>query len=116
MPKRKILIVEDDPELRQLLVDLCDVLSIATVTADNVPEARQILRRERVSEVITDSLQGDWKKLVRLVRKQVGNIPITLWTADTPYQQAVERLGVCFVDQNRFELLPLLSAQDDAGT
>ena len=115
MHKRKILIVEDDHELRQLLVDLCDSQFIATVTADSVAGARKVLSRERVSQVITDSLQRDWKQLVTLVRKEAGNIPIILWTADTQCQRAAERLGVRFVDQNSMALLSLVKAPNVAA-
>lgn len=114
MAKRKILIVEDDRDLRQLLVDLCDAQFVATMTADSVAGARKVLQRERVSEVITDSLQGEWQQLVQLVRTQAAHIPLTLWTVDTQYQQAAERLGVRFVDQNSMALLSLVSTQNDA--
>lgn len=116
MPKRKILIVADDPELRQLLVDLCDSQFIATVTADSVADARKVIQRERVSEVITDGLQGEWKQLVRLLHKRAGNIPITLWAVDGQDQRVAERLGVRFVDQNSMELLSLLSTRGDTDT
>lgn len=113
MPTRKILIVMEDRELQQLLVDFCAALSIATVTADSVTRVCEMLQRQAVSEVITDSLHGEWQRLVELVRQQAGLIPMTLWAADGQDQRQAERMGVRFVDQNRLALPALVKVQAD---
>jgi hypothetical protein len=115
MPTRKILIVMADRELQQLLVDFCAALAIATVAADSVASVGEILQRQAVSEVITDRLHGEWQHLLGLVHQQVGPIPLTLWAADGQDQRQAERLGVRFVDQNRFALPELVKIQTDRG-
>ena len=110
MLKRNILIIMADHELQQLLVDFCAACGIATVTADNVASVRTILRRQRVTEVITDDLQGEWQHLVRIVQ-QAGAIPLTLWAVDEQDRGQAERFGIRFVDQNRFALPDLLNIQ-----
>jgi hypothetical protein len=113
MPTRTILIVMADRELQQLLVDFCAAFTIATVTADSVACVQAILQQQTVSEVITDSLQGEWQQLVEIVRQGAGSVPITLWAVDELAQRQAERLGVRFVDQNSFALPVLVKAQDD---
>lgn len=115
MPTRKILIVMADRELQQLLVDFCAVVSITTVTADSVVRACAVLQQTAVSEVITDRLHGEWQHLLGLVHQQVGPIPLTLWAADGQDQRQAERMGVRFVDQNRFALPELVKIQTDRG-
>ena len=112
MLKRNILIIMADHELQQLLVDFCAACGIATVTADSVARVRTILQRRRVTEVITDELQGEWPHLVRVVQ-QAGAIPLTLWAVDEQDRRQAERLGIRFVNQNHLGLPALVKVQSN---
>lgn len=113
MLNRKILIIMADRELQQVLVDFCAALAIATVTADNVTSVPAIFQRQLVSEMIIDSLHGEWQSLVGRVRQQASCLPITLWALDGPERRQAERLGVRFVDQNCSALPALVNVPGD---
>ena len=115
MRNRTILIVEKESELRTLLVGLCQAVFITPVTADSVACARYVLPRNQIDEIITGSLHGNWKQVVKVARQHDSKIPITLWTADLHYRHPAERLGVRFMNQDNFELLDLLKAQNNSA-
>jgi len=79
----KILVVEDDKELRKLFCTVLTKHSWKTLEAENGEEALDILDRESVSLVVTDVMMPkmDGYELAELIRGYDAKIPILMITA-----------------------------------
>ena len=107
MHKRRALIIAKESADRQLVVRFFEDSQVDTVVADNLKSAKQALKTGDITEVVTGSLQGKWRQVVTLTRRYAGNIPISLWTANTSYDTAARDMGIQFVNKESFDLLPL---------
>jgi DNA-binding response OmpR family regulator len=90
----KVLIVEDDPVLRQVVCDLMTFEHHQVETADNGPDALHFLRCFGYDVVILDwSLPGlAGIEVLRQYRESGGNIPILMLTANKMARQKEEGL------------------------
>jgi Response regulators consisting of a CheY-like receiver domain and a winged-helix DNA-binding domain len=79
----KILVVEDDKELRRLFCTVLSKQNFHTLEAENGEKALDILDRETVALVVTDVMMPkmDGYKLVDLIRGYDKKIPILMITA-----------------------------------
>ena len=123
-----ILVVEDDPNLREAV---CDTLLLAGKTVVSAPggnEALAVLAGQSVSLVVSDvrMMPMDGIALLKEVRAQWPHLPVVLMTAYADVDRAVEamRAGACDFLLKPFEPQALLAhvekyklpaAEDDAG-
>lgn len=123
-----ILVVEDDPDLREAV---CDTLLLAGKTVISAPggrEAMVLLAGQAVSLVVSDvrMMPMDGIALLKEVRSQWPHLPVVLMTAYADVDRAVEamRAGACDFLLKPFEPAALLAhiekyklpaAEDDAG-
>ena len=123
-----ILVVEDDPNLREAV---CDTLTLAGKTVVSAPggrEALALLAGQAVSLVVSDvrMMPMDGIQLLKEIRAQWPHLPVVLMTAYADVDRAVEamRSGACDFLLKPFEPAALLAhvekyrlpeAQDDAG-
>ena len=123
-----ILVVEDDPSLREAV---CDTLLLADKTVVSAPgghEALALLARQSVSLVVSDvrMMPMDGIALLKEIRSQWPHLPVVLMTAYADVDRAVEamRAGACDFLLKPFEPAALLAhiekyklpaAEDDAG-
>ena len=79
----KILIAEDDRELRQLFAKALEKQGYATVCVSNGQEALDILEKDYVDLIISDIMmpQVDGYELVRMLREADNNTPVLMITA-----------------------------------
>jgi DNA-binding response OmpR family regulator len=79
----KILVVEDDRELRKLFCTVLTKHRFQTLEAENGEKALDILDRESVSLVVTDVMMPkmDGYELAELIREYDAKIPILMITA-----------------------------------
>jgi len=123
-----ILVVEDDPNLREAV---CDTLLLAGKTVQSASggqEALALLARQAFSLVVSDvrMMPMDGIALLKEIRQQWPHLPVVLMTAYADVDRAVEamRAGACDFLLKPFEPQALLAhvekyklpeAEDDAG-
>jgi DNA-binding NtrC family response regulator len=102
--KQRILIAEDDPEMRSLLNDELQDAGYQVIQAADGAEAALRLAQEPFDLVITDlrmpKLGG--LELLPLVQRSAGNIPVIVITAfgdRGALKEAVERGAACFLSK-----------------
>lgn len=127
-----ILVVEDDPDLREALLDTLTLSRYAVLTAVDGAHALELLETHAVGLVITDVQMPNMNGLALLhaVKSRWPHLPVLLMTAYGVIAQAVQamREGACDYLVKPFEVSELLaqaarymlpasfSANDDAIT
>ena len=108
MHQHRILLVEDEVELAELLADLVRDLGHEVRTADSLAGAREHLLGFRPCAVISDVTLPDVGRdeLVARLRELVGDAPIILMSAITPSElrKLAEEHGAQGVLSKPFEL------------
>lgn len=78
--KRKILVVEDNPNMGSLLSDMLEVFAVQSVRATDGTEALAVLDQERIGLVITDlrmpNMSGS--ELLAAVKGRNPDMPVVL--------------------------------------
>ncbi|MBI2307789.1 MAG: sigma-54-dependent Fis family transcriptional regulator [Rhodocyclales bacterium] len=123
-----ILVVEDDPNLREAVCDTLMLAGKAVVSAPGGHEALAILSGRAVSLVVSDvrMMPMDGITLLKEIRTHWPHLPVVLMTAYADVDRAVEamRAGACDFLLKPFEPPALLAhvekyklpeAEDDAG-
>ena len=92
MTDAAVLIVEDDPHLREALYDTLAGESLTVLTADSGPAALELLDKEHVGLVISDLQMEpmDGATLLRKVHEQQPSLPAVLMTAYGTIENAVD--------------------------
>ncbi len=89
---RKLLIVDDQPLVRDLLYDALKLKGYGVITACNGQEALEILERNTVAAVITDMKMPEMSgaTLLKRIRELFPQIPVVVITAYGTVNDAVE--------------------------
>lgn len=92
MSDASVLIVEDDPHLREALFDTLSAESVSVLTADSGPAALDILDSEPVGLVISDLQMEpmDGATLLRNIHERHPRLPAILMTAYGTIENAVD--------------------------
>jgi two-component system response regulator FlrC len=108
-----ILIVEDDPDLREALTDTLELSRYRVLTAVDGQHAMRVLQEHAVGLVITDVQMPNMNGLALLheIKTSQPHLPVLLMTAYGVITQAVEamREGACNYLLKPFEVNDLLS-------
>ena len=108
-----ILIVEDDPDLREALTDTLELSRYRVLTAMDGQQALEVLRQHAVGLVITDVQMPNMNGLTLLheIKASQPHLPVLLMTAYGVITQAVEamREGACNYLVKPFEVNDLLT-------
>lgn len=123
-----VLVVEDDPSLREAIGDTLELAGRAYVSVDGGEAALRVLGRQAFSIVISDvrMMPMDGITLLKEIRARLPYLPVVLMTAYAEVDKAVDamRSGACdfllkpFAPQallghiNKYELA---AARDDGG-
>lgn len=98
-----VLVVDDEPPIREFLRLLLTEAGFAVVTATDGVEAQAFLRRQRIDLILTDIYMPgeDGLGLLRAAKAVVPPVPVVVFSAETdldfdPLRQA-ERLGAAAV-------------------
>ncbi|HVL24212.1 MAG TPA: response regulator [Thermomicrobiales bacterium] len=109
---KTILVVDDEPDLRELLVDVLRGEGYLMVWASNGQAARALLAEQAVDLVITDTMMPglDGVGLIRWMRAQpeLRSVPAILISA--ALRPNLDGLGHCEFMTKPFELITLLDA------
>ena len=108
-----ILIVEDDPNLREALCDTLELAGESVISAPSGKEALKHLEHEAVSLVVSDvrMMPMDGIALLKEIRARFPHLPVVLMTAFADVDRAVEamRSGACDFLLKPFEPKALLA-------
>lgn len=97
----KLLVVEDDPNLREALVDTLQLAEFAVVEAESAERALEILDSERdIAMVISDVNMGQLSghDLLHFIRQNYTHIPVLLITAYASISESVQAMREGAVD------------------
>ena len=101
--KRNILIIDDEPDIRELLEITLGRMSLPTITAANYKDAIQLLTEQHFSLCLTDMNlpDGNGIDIVRHIQQHHEQTPVAMITAYGSMESAIEALKA-----GAFDFLP----------
>ena len=96
MPQPAVLIVDDEPDLCELLSITLQRMDLSPRTANNVAAAQRLLKTERFDLCLTDMQlpDGDGLELVKWIQQYSPSVPVAVITAHGNMETAVRALKV----------------------
>ena len=90
----KVLIVDDEPDIRELLEITLGRKSLATESAADLTSARRLLSTEKFSLCLTDMRlpDGDGIELVKYIQTECKQMPVAKITAHGSTETAIKAL------------------------
>jgi len=90
----KVLIVDDEPDIRELLEITLGRMSLATESAADLTSARRLLSTEKFSLCLTDMRlpDGDGIELVKYIQTECKQMPVAMITAHGSTETAIKAL------------------------
>src|ERR1035441_10903705 len=94
MPKPAVLVVDDEPDLCELLSITLERMNLSPRTAASVAEAQLLLKTERFDLCLTDMQlpDGDGLDLVQWMQHYSPSVPVAVITAHGNMEIAVRAL------------------------
>lgn len=91
---RQALVIDDEPDILELLTMTLSGMSIDCVTAENLAQANQALKQQKFDLCFTDMRLPDGNGLdfVKTLQKQCPDLPVAVITAHGNVEHAVEAL------------------------
>jgi DNA-binding NtrC family response regulator len=116
----KILVVDDEDSIRDLLRKSLEKRGYSVSTASNGDEALAVLLQEEIDLLITDLVMPDKEGLevIREVRKQLPNVKVIAISGGgrvgpVPYLTAAKHLGALRTFSKPISIQEIVSAIDD---
>lgn len=93
-PARQVLVVDDEPDIRELLELTLAKMGLGVVAVGSIGEAREQLKRSRYDLCLTDMRlpDGEGLDLVRYIAGQEKDVPVAVITAYGSAENAVAAL------------------------
>lgn len=90
----KVLIVDDEPDIRELLEITLGRMSLITESASTLASAMSLLSTRRFDLCLTDMRlpDGDGLRLVEFIQRQLGHMPVAVITAHGNTETAIRAL------------------------
>src|SRR5574343_1255135 len=108
-----VLVVEDDPSLREAIGDTLELAGRSYVAVESGPDALAVLARQAFSIVVSDvrMMPMDGVTLLKEIRARLPHLPVVLMTAYAEVDKAVDamRSGACDFLLKPFEPQALLA-------
>ena len=94
MPKATVLVVDDEPDLCELLSITLQRMDLSPRTANTVAAAQRLLKTERFDLCLTDMQlpDGDGLELVKWMQQYTPSVPVAVITAHGNMETAVRAL------------------------
>jgi CheY-like chemotaxis protein len=113
---RPILVVDDDPAIRDVVADILELSDYRVTTASNGAEALAQIRVEVPAAVLLDLMMpvmDGWEFLAQCRRRRpCAQVPVVIMTAAQDAALAATRLGVQGYLTKPFELEAVLAVVD----
>lgn len=109
---RTVLIVEDDPEIQNLVAMLLESEGCTAETADNGREALDVLSRKRPDLILLDMrmpVMDGWEFAAQLRARHISGIPIIVMTAAEDAKQRAEEIHADGLVGKPFDLQVLIN-------
>lgn len=92
--KNRVLIVDDEPDIRELLEITLGRMSLVTSSAKDLASARQLLSTEAFNLCLTDMRlpDGDGIELVEYIQNEYNQMPVAVITAHGTTETAIKAL------------------------
>ncbi|MEX2367132.1 MAG: sigma-54 dependent transcriptional regulator [Pseudohongiellaceae bacterium] len=92
--KQQVLIVDDEPDIRELLDITLGRMSLATQSACDLKSARELLNSTQFNLCLTDMRlpDGDGIDLVKEIQESYPNLPVAIITAHGSTETAIQAL------------------------
>jgi two-component system response regulator PilR (NtrC family) len=96
MPKPAVLIVDDEPDLCELLTITLQRMNLGTRSANRIDAAQRLLKSEHFDLCLTDMQlpDGNGLDLVEWMQRHTPNLPVAVITAHGNMETAVRALKV----------------------
>ena len=93
---KRILAVDDDPDIRQLLLDRLESYGYRVETASDSHRALSAYRSSRFDGIVLDigMPEGDGVEVLRQIRAHDSNTPIVMVTASGSKERAVQAISL----------------------
>ena len=90
----RVLIVDDEPDIRELLEITLGRMSLETASAENLESARRLLSTEQFNLCLTDMRlpDGDGIELVEFIQTELNQMPVAVITAHGSTETAIKAL------------------------
>lgn len=94
MNQKTALIIDDEPDIRELLEITLGRMDIDTTAAENLTQAREYLGQQNFDLCLTDMRlpDGNGLELVKLIQEQHSHIPVAVITAFGSVETAINAL------------------------
>ena len=91
---KSVLIIDDEPDIRELLEITLGRMGIDTVTAENVGQGKQVLDSQTFNLCLTDMRlpDGDGLEIVDYIQKKYSNLPVAMISAHGTMDSAITAL------------------------
>ncbi len=88
------LIVDDEPDIRELLDITLSRMNISTVSAENITQAKKLLSENNFDLCLTDMRlpDGNGIELIKYIQENVARLPVAMITAHGNMEYAIEAL------------------------
>jgi two-component system response regulator PilR (NtrC family) len=92
--KNTVLIIDDEPDICDILSQYLDTIGVPCITAENMAQAIVMLEEPKVGLVLTDLRlpDGDGLDIVKLVAEKYPKLPIAVFSGHGNVETAVEAL------------------------
>ena len=92
--KHTALIVDDEPDIRELLDITLSRMGINTVSAENITQAKELLDKQSFDLCLTDMRlpDGNGIELIKYIQENISSLPIAMITAHGNMEYAIEAL------------------------
>ena len=92
--KHIALIVDDEPDIRELLDITLSRMNIKTCSAENISQAKALLEENTFDLCLTDMRlpDGNGIELIKYIQDKVSNLPVAMITAHGNMEYAIEAL------------------------
>lgn len=94
MTQKRVLIIDDEPDIRELLEITLGRMQILTDTADSVANAKHMLSTHSYDLCLTDMRlpDGNGLEIVELIQQRHSNLPVAVITAHGSVDTAIESM------------------------
>ena len=92
--KHTALIVDDEPDIRELLDITLSRMDIETISAENIAQAKEVLEQNKFDLCLTDMRlpDGNGIELIKYIQENFSDLPVAMITAHGNMEYAIEAL------------------------